>query len=79
MLYKKYLEEAPKYLKGCLNHFKASVERIARNRKIISIGHVDFFNKAIEAMLAAKSEEELNKSADAILKIFPNCKLWLQW
>jgi len=77
-IYKKYLEDAATFLKGCLNHFKASVLRVARNRGVVSEERVTDFNKIVQDMLLAPTNNEFEQLRKMLTYHFPNSKQWLE-
>jgi hypothetical protein len=75
-----YLEaRAMALLKGCLEHFRASITRISRNKNLIGVGQEQIFKeKCMELITLLEEEEFLCKSKDLIQK-FPKISRWIQW
>jgi hypothetical protein len=72
-------KEAKSLLKGCHEHFRQSVTRIARNHAIIN--HDSSANFALNAMnlLKIDEKEEFDDSVKHIQQTWPNSNTWLEW
>lgn len=70
---------APTLLRGCAEHFRASVTRIKRNGAIISPERQDEFQKLAMSLLQTEDIAHFRKRALLVLEDFPMCRSWMLW
>ncbi|KAE8267185.1 hypothetical protein A4X09_0g5167 [Tilletia walkeri] len=66
-------------LKGCLFHFRQSVQRVQGNGNFVPKNKQDVFEKLIRGMLNAKSKDPITDYAAQLFDEFPGCYDWLTW
>jgi hypothetical protein len=52
---------AAKLLRGCVEHYRASITRIVRNKVVVPMGKGEDFCKNCTRLLKVKSEDEFNE------------------
>ncbi|EHS64725.1 uncharacterized protein PGTG_22421 [Puccinia graminis f. sp. tritici CRL 75-36-700-3] len=73
--------EARNKLKGCKQHYRASITRIKRNRAVIMADEVSVFERMCESLLVASKEGSPTheQKIDEIRRRFPKVKKWIDW
>lgn len=69
---------ARELIKGCREHYRASVTRISRNLNIIPFEHSSEFVMLAKSLLEAPEAEYIKNCATIALR-WPKCKRWLRW
>lgn len=79
-LKKEYRQRAQSLLKGCAQHFKASVNRIARNDAVIPSNEVEDFQRHIQILVSKDTAVELfEETWQKLLKKWPKTFGWACW
>ena len=73
------LEASKSLLRGCKQHFEASLTRIKRMIAVVGIDGGPKFSQLVKGLLLADSVDDFQQRCKIILREFPNCKNWLQW
>ncbi|KAF9064588.1 hypothetical protein BDP27DRAFT_1199913, partial [Rhodocollybia butyracea] len=66
-------------LRGCRQHFEASITRVKRITAIVPVDQQPLFSQRVRALLKATSPEILHQLADSLESDFPKIRPWLQW
>ena len=77
--YEEHYDVGGSLLKGCEYHWDKSINRIARNRNVISKDQELEFRGYVMMLSTAQSMVEFNSTTRLISTEFPNVKLWLEW
>lgn len=72
-------ETCKQLLRGCVEHYRASITRISRNNAIVSINQKDNFCSLALSLLKISDILEYEQVISNLLSQFPNCKKWLKW
>jgi len=72
-------EEAGRLLRGCQEHFRAAVTRVARINGAIPPHLKDAFTGRALGLLGCSNTEEFQHCADLVVRDFPKLKSWMEW
>ncbi|PPQ76027.1 hypothetical protein CVT24_006700 [Panaeolus cyanescens] len=70
---------AERLLKGCREHFRAQVSRVARITGVVPLSEKDGFVKRAMALLDAPTSALFLDHASNLVKDFPKIKSWIDW
>ena len=70
---------AEKLLKGCEQHFRAGVTRIARIGGVIPVGEDQDFHRLAKQLVHASDLSDFHSAGQEILSRFPLVAPWLSW
>ena len=72
-------EAAGRLLRGCQEHFRAAVTRVARINGAVPPHLKDAFTGRALGLLGCSNTEEFQHRADLIVRDFPKLKSWMEW
>jgi hypothetical protein len=72
-------KDAKSLLKGCQEHFRQSVTRIARNHAIINHDYSADFTSTAMKLLKVNEKEGFDSIVKSIQQNWPNANTWLEW
>ena len=70
---------AGRLLRGCEEHFRAGVTRVARINGAVPPDLKDAFTERALGLLQCPSSEEFQRRASLIIRDFPKLKSWVEW
>jgi|Laugresu1bdmlbdd_1035124.scaffolds.fasta_scaffold06602_1 hypothetical protein len=72
-------EKANALVRGCEEHFRASITRIKRQHAVVPVHEKETFNKLAISLIYVNEEQEFNTIVAEILQRYPHCSNWLYW
>ena len=66
-------------MKGCQQHFRSGVTRLARIGGVVPVGQEQRFRRLTARLIEAPDLDTFYDTADTILRDFKSVKPWLQW
>jgi hypothetical protein len=72
-------DAAGNLLRGCEEHFRAGVTRVARINGAVPPDLKDAFTERALGLLKCSSSEEFQHRASLIVRDFPKLKSWMEW
>ena len=66
-------------MKGCQQHFRSGVTRLARIGGVVPVGQEQRFRRLTARLIEAPDLDTFYDTADTILHDFKSVKPWLQW
>lgn len=73
------IEAAKTVIRGCQQHFRASVTRLKRNTAVVPPKRATRFQQAMHKLLDIEMYADFLAAARAIMKEYPGVKGWLSW
>lgn len=70
---------AKSLLKGCAQHFRASVTRIAINHSIVNQEEENRFRFLTKSLVTTPDLELFERDKELLITEFPNCIKWITW
>lgn len=72
-------DAAERLLRGCEEHFRAGVTRVARINGAVPPDLKDAFTERVLGLLKCSNSEEFQHRASLIIRDFPKLKSWMEW
>jgi hypothetical protein len=72
-------DAAERLLRGCEEHFRAGVTRVARINGAVPPDLKDAFTERVLGLLKCSNSEEFQHHASLIICDFPKLKSWMEW
>ena len=66
-------------IRGCKEHFRASITRLKRNHAIIPIHEIENFEHQCMSLLTIVDRKEWDILASSLPLMYPNASNWFQW
>ena len=73
------LDCAKDLLKGCYEHYRASITRMGKQQAIVPPTQSSKFRKLADSLVKIEDEDEFNQVLEEIQKTFPLVRSWLHW
>lgn len=71
--------QATTLLKGCQQHYRAQITRIAGISIAVDVTRIEEFKRRAWSLVDYKDSKDFNAAANALQKDFPAIKPWLEW